>query len=67
MPRYKVTIQETAEYEIMVKATNSDLAAEAAEEVFLAEGPETSLPCTVLERDAIKVEKIKPKKINPGG
>ena len=74
MSRYLVTIQETAEYTIEVEAPDSDLAAEKAEEIFLAEGPETSLPCTVLERDAINVEEIEQpqsmplgEKINPMG
>lgn len=55
MPKYKVTLEETAEYTIEVTAENEDEACEVAEAKFLG-SIKCDFPTDVLERDVTNVE-----------
>lgn len=57
MPKYCVTLEEVASYDVIVEAENEDQAAERAEAKFIAEGA-AQFPCAVTERDAVNVEDI---------
>lgn len=57
MPRFKVTLEETAVYEIEVKAKNKSEAAELAEAAFLG-SITCAYPTEVTARDVTNVEKL---------
>jgi hypothetical protein len=57
MPRYKVSLNECATYDVEVEAENEDQAAEKAEERFVNEGA-TKFPVQVHDREAANIEEI---------
>lgn len=57
MPRYRVTIEENASYEVEVEADNEEDAGGKAELAFLADIHGT-LPCEVHEREVGDIELI---------
>ena len=59
MPKFKVTIEETAVYIIEVEAADEDAAAEAAEEVFVQSEDRDKFFSHVPDRGAIEIEEIR--------
>lgn len=57
MPRYRVTIHESADYTIEVDATSEEAAGAAAERLFLEDDINT-WPCVVHEREAANIEQV---------
>lgn len=59
MPKFKVTIEETAVYKIEVEADDEDAAGDAAEEAFVQnESREEQYFSHVEEREVVDVEKL---------
>lgn len=57
MPKYRVTLEEVASYDVIVKAENEEQATDLAKAKFCAEGC-LNFVCRVNERVAVNVEDI---------
>lgn len=58
MPKFVVTLEEIATYDVTVEAETEEEAAALAEETFVAAANFDNFPCTVHEREVANIEQM---------